>query len=77
LPSASYCSYSSAPLDPPSLSTIVSVAGLGLPRVALDGLLRVRLTVSFDSAVASLVIGMLIFSAVWLGAKVSVPLVLV
>ena len=43
-----------------SLSVMVSTAVLGLPSVAPPvGLLRVRLTVSFASAVVSLMIGML------------------
>jgi hypothetical protein len=56
---------------------MVNVAGLGVPRVALVGALKVSVTVSFGSTVGSSRMGTLTFLLVSPGAKVSVPLVVV
>ena len=56
-----------------SLSRIVTVVPAGLPRVALDALLRTMLNVSFDSLMLSSIMTMLKLFAVSPGANVSVP----
>jgi hypothetical protein len=56
-----------------SLSLIVSVAVLGVFKVAPVGSLNVTVSVSFDSANASSTIGTVIVLVVWPEVKVRVP----
>lgn len=56
-----------------SLSTMLTVATVGLPRLAFEALLKTTLKVSVDSLMASSTMDTLKVFAVSPGAKVSVP----